>query len=67
MTVTMNPSHVSAPLSMYVIAVAVVWAVILCSVWFWDKVQFNNFALLCGGFFVGMLAMYIAVHLYMWH
>ena len=48
------------------IGVAVAWAIILGGIWFWDVARFHTFAILCAGFFIGMLAMYIAVHLYKW-
>jgi hypothetical protein len=55
------------PLSRYVIAVAVVWAVILGVMWFLgDKARFQKLALVGFGFGLGMLAMYIAVHVYRW-
>jgi hypothetical protein len=55
------------PLYIYVIAVAVVWAIILGVVWsFGDIARFQTFAAVCAGFALGMLAMYIAVHLYKW-
>ena len=54
-----------APLIVYVIAVAVVWAVILGVMWFsGDIARFQTFALICFGFALGMLAMYIAVKVY---
>jgi hypothetical protein len=57
----------TTPLYVYVIGVAVVWAGILAVVWFLgDAARFRTFALVCGGFALGMLAMYIAVHLYTW-
>jgi hypothetical protein len=52
------------PLAQYVVAVLVVWAIILGSMWIWNRPRFRDFALVCGGFFIGMLAMYIAVHVY---
>jgi hypothetical protein len=53
------------PLIVYVIAVAIVWAVILGVMWFLgDIARFQTFALVCLGFGLGMLAMYIAVHVY---
>jgi len=53
------------PLIVYVIAVAVVWAVLLTVMWFLgDIARFQTFALVCFGFALGMLAMYIAVHVY---
>lgn len=42
---------------MYVIGVTVVWAVILGSMWFLGQTAtFHKFALVCGGFALGMLA-----------
>jgi hypothetical protein len=53
------------PLIVYVIAVAVVWAVLLGFMWFLgDIARFQTFALVCLGFGLGMLAMYIAVQVY---
>ena len=53
------------PLIVYVIAVAVVWAVLLTVMWFLgDIARFQTFALVFLGFALGMLAMYIAVHVY---
>jgi len=54
-----------APLIVYVTAVAFVWAVLLGGLWFLgDIARFQTFALICLGFALGMLAMYIAVHVY---
>jgi hypothetical protein len=51
----------------YVIGVAIVWAVILCAAWLFDGgAHLKTLALVCGGFAIGMLAMYIAVHVYKW-
>ncbi len=53
------------PLIVYVIAVAVVWAILLAVMWFLgDIARFQTFAVLCLGFGLGMIAMYIAVHVY---
>ena len=53
------------PLIVYVIAVAVVWAVLLAVMWILgDIARFQTFALVCLGFALGMIAMYIAVHVY---
>jgi fatty acid desaturase len=52
------------PLWQYVIAVVVVWAGILSGMWVWSPPRFHDFALIGGGFMLGMLAMYIAVHVY---
>jgi Kef-type K+ transport system membrane component KefB len=53
------------PLIIYIIAVAVVWAVILAFMWFsGDMARFHEFALVFYGFVIGMVAMFIAVHVY---
>jgi hypothetical protein len=55
------------PLYVYVIGVVVVWMLILTLSWFgviWEP--FNKVVTVCAGFALGMLAMYIAVHLYTW-
>jgi hypothetical protein len=53
------------PLYVYVIAVIIVWAVILSTAWFVAGAgRFHDISSVCGGFFIGMLAMYIAVHFY---
>jgi hypothetical protein len=53
------------PIIVYVIGIAVVWAVILGVMWFLgDIARFQTFALVGLGFALGMLAMYIAVHVY---
>jgi hypothetical protein len=54
------------PLWVYVTAVIIAWIVILGGTWFWDIARFDTFAIFCGGFFIGMIAMYVAVHLYKW-
>jgi len=55
------------PLLRYVIAVVIVWAAILAAMWFsGHHERFRLVATFCAGFFVGMLAMFIAVHLYRW-
>ena len=55
------------PLYVFVIAVAVVWTVILGTVWsLGDTARLRTFASVGGGFAIGMLTMYIAVHLYTW-
>jgi len=52
-------------LIVYVIGVAIVWAVVLVLAWFiGGPARFNALALVCLGFALGMLAMYIAVHVY---
>jgi hypothetical protein len=62
----MPPTQTRKPLALYVVAVLVVWAIILGGMWLWDRERLHTFAVLCGGFLLGMLAMYIAVHLYRW-
>ena len=53
------------PLIVFGFGVAVVWAVLLGVMWFLgDITRFQTFALVCLGFALGMLAMYIAVHVY---
>jgi hypothetical protein len=53
------------PLIVYVIVVAVVWTVLLAVMWFLgDIARFQMFSLVALGFALGMLAMYIAVHVY---
>ena len=53
------------PLIIYVIGVALVWAVILGVVWsLGNTALFQRFVLVGWGFALGMLAMYIAVHVY---
>ncbi len=54
------------PLYLYVIAVAAVWAIILGVTWSLAPATFNKLSILCGGFALGMVAMYIAVHVYSW-
>ena len=52
---------------MYVIAVFVVLALVNVAVWSFDSATtFHTSLTFSGGFLLGMLAMYIAVHLYRW-
>ena len=54
-----------APLYVFVIGDALVWAVILCAVGFSGNDElFHTLAHVCGGYAIGMLAMYIAMHVY---
>ena len=56
---------IRVPLVAYVIGVIVVWAVILGVMWFLgDIARFQTFVWVGLGFALGMLAMYIAVHVY---
>ena len=57
---------VKRPLWVYVTGVVITWILILGGTWFWDGARFDSLAILCAGFFIGMIAMYIAVHLYKW-
>ena len=53
------------PLAVYVIGVIVAWAIVLCVAWFvGGQADVRTFGFVCAGFLLGMLAMYIAVHLY---
>ena len=53
------------PLVVYLMGVAVVWAVVLGLAWFiGGSERLNLVAMVFFGFAVGMLAMYIAVHVY---
>lgn len=55
------------PLWLYVIGAIVVLALINYIVWsVGGTAKLENFELLSGGFLLGMLAMYIAVHIYRW-
>jgi hypothetical protein len=62
----MTDSLTQKPLWHYVIAVLVAWSLILGGMWLWAPARLRDFALICGGLFIGMLAMYIAVHVYRW-
>ena len=55
------------PLWMYVIPALVVWAVILAGIWFFHRERFATFVHVCGGFLLGMCAMYNAMHVYRWN
>lgn len=53
------------PLKVYVIGVIIVWVFALCAAWFiGGSTRFTTFALVCLGFLLGMLAMFIAMHVY---
>jgi len=55
------------PLYIYVIATVVVWIIILGLMSaLGHMTAFQKTLPVCAGFFIGMLAMYIAVHLYRW-
>ena len=54
------------PLYVYVIGVLIVWVVLLSYVWFRYAPHFTGAVALCAMFLMGMLAMYIAVHIYRW-
>jgi len=49
----------------YIISVVLVWAVILVTVrLFGSGERFKTMSIFCAGFMIGMLAMWIAVHVY---
>jgi hypothetical protein len=55
------------PLYVYAIGVVVVWTIVLTLSWLgivWTP--FHDVVTVCAGFALGMLAMYIAMHLYRW-
>ena len=53
------------PLYAWLIGVAIVWAAILTIIRFTGSAtEFNDLALVFGGYVVGVLGMYIAVHIY---
>jgi len=54
------------PLHFYVIGTIVVWALLLCGVWLWGTPHFHDALAVCGGFYIGELSMFIAVHIYRW-
>lgn len=55
------------PLIRYMVGVLVVWAFVLGLAWIIGGAErFKIIAVFCAGFLFGMLAMYIAVHLYAW-
>ena len=52
-------------LNRYIISVVCVWAVILILVRaFGSSERFKTMSIFCAGFLIGMLAMWIAVHVY---
>ncbi len=52
-------------LSRYIISVICVWAIILIIVRFYGSSErFKTMSIFCAGFLIGMLAMWIAVHVY---
>jgi hypothetical protein len=55
------------PLYLYVIGVIIVLLLINYIAWLvGGAAKLESFELLSGGFLLGMLAMYIAVHIYRW-
>ena len=53
------------PLSLYVTGVIIVLAIVDCIAWFaLGGIHAKSIGVFSGGFLLGMLAMYIAVHLY---
>lgn len=52
-------------LNRYIISVILVWVLILAIVRFWgSSTRFKTMSIFCAGFLIGMLAMWIAVHVY---
>jgi hypothetical protein len=64
----MSRSPIKKPrLRRYVAAVTVTWALVLAVAWLVvSPARFREYVDVCGGFFLGMVAMYVAVHLYAW-
>lgn len=55
------------PLGLYIVGVIVVLAIINYIAWsVGGEAKLKSFELLSAGFLLGMLAMYIAVHIYRW-
>lgn len=55
------------PLSLYVIGVIIVLVLVNCIQWYvGGEARLKGMELFSTGFLMGMLAMYIAVHLYRW-
>ena len=55
------------PLGLYVVGVIIVLVLINYIAWLvGGEVKLQSFELLSAGFLLGMLAMYIAVHVYRW-
>lgn len=60
-------TYTKRPLYIYVLAITIVWTVILVGLWLLStKANFHTYSLVFLGFALGMLAMYIAVHIYEW-
>jgi len=52
-------------LNRYIISVILVWAIILITLrFFGSNERFKTISVFCAGFIIGMLAMWIAVHVY---
>jgi hypothetical protein len=55
------------PLSLYVVGVIIVLVIVNYLSWFvGGEARLKSFELFSSGFLLGMLAMYIAVHIYRW-
>ncbi len=53
------------PIRFYVIAASVAWVIVLTIVFFFGSSQkFHDAAIVCAGFYLGMLAMFIATNFY---
>lgn len=65
LTILQHRSPNNYPLYRYIIAVAVVWVIILSIVHFVGSPEhFNQLVLVGAGYWIWMLAMYIAMHVY---
>ncbi|MGH7204483.1 MAG: hypothetical protein ACREHC_08660 [Candidatus Levyibacteriota bacterium] len=53
-------------LAVYVTGVVIVITLVNCIVWFINPAELRSVMTFSLGFLIGMLAMYIAVHLYRW-
>ena len=53
------------PIWIFVVGVAVVWAIILSVAWFTGgQTEFDKFWTICRAYFIGMLVMYIGTRVY---
>ncbi len=54
------------PISFYIIGVLIIWALLLGGVWLWGTSHFHDVLTVFGGFVIGQISMFIAVHFYTW-
>lgn len=63
----MPPAPQKRPLWVYVVGVIIALGIVNVLAWLMDSITaLHRSLLVSGGFLLGMLAMYIAVHLYRW-